>query len=256
MAQRPRQLGPIVMRHAPWHVTAAPADYRFVDETGAVSEAASADALQHMLLQLMEDRALAALPDHGRLRGALAVHEGQGILFVGSPQSGKTTLALALLLAGFEVSGDDLVLIQDDHAIAMPRRFAYWETARDLLPMLPGPGDRALRLGDRRAELKLQIDPTDLGRVWTVRPVPIAAIFCLDPNFGGRSTLRRCTAREALPFLLAQYGPPPNGHPAAIGRFCAMADRSHIAILTLGALDDATRWIRRALEALPEPAAP
>jgi len=249
MAPRAQQDQPILSRHA-WHIAATPGYYRLIDENGVETIAFTAVLMENALRTRVGEQVFAALPHHSVMYAAIGHYAGHGFLLAGGGGSGKTTLAIALLLAGIEVSGDNLVLLRDGQAMAYPRRFFFWESTRSLLPTLPLYSGPPLLLGGGR-ELMSPIDPIDLGCDWRIGPTPIAAVFCLDPNFGGISTLRRCGTLEALQRIVPHCAPPESGDPTWIGRLCAMLDRTQTAILTLGSLDSAIRWIRIALERLP-----
>jgi energy-coupling factor transporter ATP-binding protein EcfA2 len=246
---RARHEHPILVRHD-WQVALGPGGYRLIDDSGAGTIADTIDELHGQILRRISAEALAALPQHGLMRAAIGHHEGRCFLLVGDRGSGKTTLALALLLAGIEISGDDMVLWRADEAMAYPQRFHFWEPTRDLLPALPPYQGAPLLAGGNR-QLKIPVDPIDLGCDWRIRSAPIAALFCLDTNFGGQSLLRRCSAVEALHRVVPQCGAPPSGDPAWIGPLSNLLAHAHTAILTLGTLDSAIRWIRIALDRLP-----
>jgi hypothetical protein len=249
-APQARQCHAIQARHC-WNVTAdAGGYYRLTEEDGRETTELSAAALQRSLLRRMSELALAALPHHSFVRAAIGHHAGHSFLLVGGRGSGKSSLATSLLLAGVSVSGDNLVLIRDGFAMAYPRRFMLWETSLPLLPALPPYTAPRLTRGSA-AELQVPLDPSDLGGDWLIQPEPIDAVFCLDPNFGGRSLLRPCGTLEAAQRVLPNCSAPKARDPLWISRLCAMLGQAHTAVLTLGTLDSAIRWIRIALDRLP-----
>ncbi|HEV7317724.1 MAG TPA: serine kinase [Ensifer sp.] len=66
------------------------------------------------LKAMLTDDVLAGLRRQVALHAALLVKNGQGLLICGAPGAGKTTLALALLSAGFACGGDDIALLGED----------------------------------------------------------------------------------------------------------------------------------------------
>jgi hypothetical protein len=230
-----------------WRVGGGPDGYFLTDEHGSATAADTVEALRDILSGRMADLAIGGFPDHGRLLAALGRHEGRSLLLVGGPNSGKTTLALALLLAGTEMTGDHLALVGGGQAVAYPQRFGYWETTRALLPCLPDHKLPPIYLDGRLRQHRVLIDPLDLGQPWRVRPDPIGWIFCLDSNFSGRSSLRRCSPADALHYILPHCSVPPAGGALWTARFYALLDRIEPAILTLGTLDTAVGWIQRVL---------
>ncbi|PDT50573.1 serine kinase [Sinorhizobium fredii] len=69
------------------------------------------------LKALMTDDVLAGLGTDVALHAALLVKNSRGLLICGAPGAGKTTLAVALMEAGFECGGDDLALLDDNGAL-------------------------------------------------------------------------------------------------------------------------------------------
>jgi hypothetical protein len=74
----------------------------------AVNEVAPA------LKAMLTDDVLAGLRRQVALHAALLVKNRLGLLICGAPGAGKTTLALALLAAGFACGGDDIALLGED----------------------------------------------------------------------------------------------------------------------------------------------
>ena len=64
------------------------------------------------------DDILANLGARVALHAALLVRKSKGLLICGAPGAGKTTLAMALLAAGFAYGGDDIALLDADGLLA------------------------------------------------------------------------------------------------------------------------------------------
>jgi len=237
---------PLRARHD-WQVSGRAGAYLLRDDRGETATIGTLAALRNRVLVRMAELSLDAWSDHGHLQAAVGRHDGRAVLLVGGPQSGKTVLALALQFAGVEMIGDHLALVGGGRAVAYPRRFEYWETAISLLPGLPAHARSPLRIGGRGQQYQIQLDPLDLGRPWRLRPDPIGWIFCLEPNFYGQSSLRRCSPAEALRYILPNCSLPKIGGPLWAARFYALLDQVQPAILTLGTLETAVEWIHRAL---------
>lgn len=238
---------PLRARHD-WQLSGSAGAYLLSDDRGETTTLGTLEALRSRVLVRMAQYSLEAWSDHGHLNAALGRHDSRAFLLVGGPQSGKTVLSLALLRAGAEMTGDQLALVGGGQAVAYPRRFDYWETAGTLLPDLPAYADTPPRLDGRSRQYQLQIDPTDLGKPWRLRPDPVGWVFCLEPNFYGRSSLRRCSPAEALHYILPNCSLPKTGGPLWTARLYALLDQVQPAILTLGTPETAVDWIHRALE--------
>lgn len=186
------------------------------------------------LLRRMHREALAALPDPVRLRAAIARHAGRTFLIVGPQRSGKTTLALALLFDGFDVSGDELVLLHDGQATAFPWRFRVNETSIALLPLLRTVPAVVARNGASARDWWFAVDPTDFGFSWEVAPAPVWAVFYLEPNHGGHSRVIETGKLDMARRLLAQATPPPSNRRGWIGEITGMVDEARTYVVQLG----------------------
>ncbi len=70
------------------------------------------------LKALVTDDILSNLGARVALHAALLVRKSKGLLICGAPGAGKTTLAMALLAAGFSYGGDDIALLNEDGLLA------------------------------------------------------------------------------------------------------------------------------------------
>jgi len=248
-APRATQLYPIEIRHG-LRVEVAGKGHHLLGDDGWEAAGFSTHTALTTLRQRMIERALSALPDHVLIRTAIGYHRGHAFLLVGGHNTGRSTLAVALTLAGFDVSGDDLALFRDGQVIAFPSRFLLWETSWPLLPELPALPGSEVPVG-RGRERQMHLDPIDLGLDWVIRPAPIGAVFCLEPNYGGRSMLTPCSTVEAARRIIPHCGAPQSGDRSWTARLWATLDRAHTAVLTLGTPETAVRWIGTALDHLP-----
>src|SRR5271157_1667866 len=67
----------------------------------------SVTSVLETLYQHLHHSAIAAMPDHIRMRAVTGMHAARSFLIAGPPRAGKTTLALRLMLGGFDITGDD-----------------------------------------------------------------------------------------------------------------------------------------------------
>ena len=169
------------------------------------------------LLRRMHREALAALPDHVRLRAVIGRSGGRSFLVVGPRRSGKTTLALGLLFGGCEISGDELVLLRDGEAVAFPWRFMVNEPSVALLPPLRGLPPVIARGGALARDWWFATDPTAFGRPWDIRPTAIASVFWLEPGHGSRSAVVETGKLDMTRRLLSQTTAPPSRRSGWLG---------------------------------------
>lgn len=96
-------------------------------------------ASAHELVQAVEYAAIATIAQAPGSRlafhGALIARAGAGILILGAPESGKSTLALALWQRGWALLSDDTTLVDSDSGAAWPcpRRVSVRQGSRPLL---------------------------------------------------------------------------------------------------------------------------
>lgn len=186
------------------------------------------------LLRRMHRGALAALPDPVRLRAAIARHAGRTFLIAGPQRSGKTTLALALLFNGCDVSSDELVLLHHGQATAFPWRFRVNETSVALFPSLRTVPAVAARDGTSARDWWFAVDPTDFGFNWEIAPSAVSAVFYVEPNLGGRSHVIETGKLDMARRLLGQATAPPSNRRGWIGEITRMLDTARTYVVQLG----------------------
>jgi hypothetical protein len=139
-----------------------------------------------------------------RLHAGCGAYEGMLFLTAGPKGVGKSTLMTRLLFDGFAVFGDEMVLGFGDQVIALPRPFHVKAPALDLLPEVAALANRLpFVMGDGGFKI-LAFDPTDAGLPWAIRPGRPAAIFFLQPNHQGATTVERCSKVGMMQFLMPQ----------------------------------------------------
>jgi hypothetical protein len=207
----------------------------------------SLSSMRDRLTARMQRRAIEALPDHIAIRAACGAHAGRSFLLVGPKGSGKTTLALRLLLDGFAMSGDALVLLRDGAAVAVPRKFMLGEAGVAPIAKLAAMPQYRAAAQRPRAGRVVPLDPPSFGMPWRIAPAPVSAIFFLDANHGSRSIVRGCAkadlARRVMPLCAA----PVTGRRVWVADLIATIDRAATYVVDFGDLDDAVAGIADAL---------
>ncbi len=190
-----------------------------------------------------------------RLHAGCATVAGRRALFSGDKAAGKTTLMLGLLAAGHEVHGDENVLLRGGVTLPLPRKFHLREGTLNLIPEFASvreslsPREHPV-IGPFRF-----CDPTDLGRPWNVGFAPAAAVFILEPGFGGASVVSPCPKVDLVRHLLFQTVNLSDAPGREIREISLLADAAAAFRLKVGDLAGAVREIETALAALPAPAA-
>lgn len=168
------------------------------------------------------------------------------MLLVGEKEAGKTTTAMHLLLEGFDMVGDELVLLRDGEAVTFPRPFYVRDTALKMLPRFAG-HDAAPFVRTTDGGRLVAADLQQFGARWRIRPAPIGAIFFLEPNHGGATSFTPCGKLEMVQRMLSQTSPPPSGRAGWMRDFCSAINQADTIVARMGDLQEATRLFRRFL---------
>jgi hypothetical protein len=176
--------------------------------------------------------------------------DGRRVLFAGGRKSGKTTLALGLLSAGWTFEGDARVFIGADGVAAHPRTLRVpqslvWRHScfADLL-------DGAPSLVVDGLETTFAVDPRRWGRGWSVVAGKVDAVFFLENADSLHSAIRRTSSDEAFGRALQLFSsvlPLTARHVSLLRSIVAAPFLFH---LELGALDGAVGGIVETLQAI------
>lgn len=199
------------------------------------------------LFARLHDRAIANLPDHLRIHAASGVGADGLFLLVGNKHAGKSTLAIHLLLEGYTILGDELVLLRNGEGVTFPRRFYLRPGSIALLPSLAAPARNAPFVNAPIEGRLTAIDPLVLGRRWRIAPARVATIIYLEPNHGGQSSVTRCGKVEMVQRVLPQCTPPVSKRSDWVADLCATINRANTVVLTLGTLASASAVLRTVL---------
>jgi hypothetical protein len=186
-----------------------------------------------------------------RLHAGCADVSGSRALFTGNKASGKTSFLMKLLTLGGEVPSDENVLLLGGAALPVPRKFHLREATFSLLPELAPHRENSRLYTYAEIGAFRFFDPTDLGRSWRVRRGPVDAVFTIESNFGGASSVEPCPKIDMVRHLLFQtvnLSGRPGPQLAELTRFV-----NDVAAfrLRLGDIDEAAAAVTAVLEKLP-----
>jgi hypothetical protein len=120
------------------------------------------------------------------IHAAAVARNGQGLLVVGQSGAGKTSIAIACALAGWDYLGDDAVIVRADPA----RVGALYSSARlraDTFDLFPGAMAASLGVSDDAGEPKAEVDMALLGGLGHGEADIRAILF---PHRSGRTAAR------------------------------------------------------------------
>jgi hypothetical protein len=223
--------------------------YRVRTPDGAVREqltvAGLIDHLHRELFALAIDERPRAL----LLHAACLRKDGRRLLMVGTEGAGKTTTTLRLMLAGFEIEGDENVFVDAQGVIARPRGLRVKQGALAQLPQIAAAIARAPCLSDHRDRKIYNLDPRSLGARWQIRQGAADVILLLRANHGGGSSIRPLAPLAAAREIMAEIAFPEIERGRAVAALARLTGRARAFDLSLGDPERAVALIDRVMAA-------
>jgi hypothetical protein len=191
---------------------------------------------------------LQAKPTAGIFHAALLRCRDRKVLITGREAAGKTTLAMRLVQAGYELEGDENVFLDQDGVIARPRGCRVKESSLAFLPAMAEAIAKAPAYVDYFGRKIFNVDPRIVGGTWRIEKGKVDRIIVLQPNHGGYSSLRRMQPLALSQALLSEFGLRESGRSASIGAVARLAGTCQGFDLSLGDHETAIKCIDRALD--------
>lgn len=202
--------------------------------------------LAYALLALFHEQAFRDINDTIRVHAACADYNGSRFVVIGDKGAGKTTLMLKLLLArdGFQVHGDEMVLINNNGAMPFPRRFHVKGGYSRLFKGLRSAIETSPRLLVAPSRWLYAFSPAEAGFSWDIDDKPIKAIYYLTPNHEGKTSVKQCSGLQMCQNILPlSYLSKSNEH-LKIPQLCRLINNVASYHLHIGDLDRAVAIIR------------
>ena len=200
----------------------------------------------------LHELAFGALAEYTKIHAGCATWRGRRFLVVGHGRAGKTTLMTRLLVDGFSVEGDEMVLVRNGCVVAYPRRFGIRRRTLDLVPqvgVLAPHLSGALAANEPDGYQILALDPSQLGLPWRIGSGPAEVLLLLDGRHAGPTEARACPDHLMVRGVIAQSSPPSTGRAAWVRDVCTVVRGAASYWLTLGDLDSAVSVVRQCAEA-------
>lgn len=246
MVQRAEQDIPLE-EHCDISVLWEDGEYRISGGGGEDESELSLSVAFNALFARIHDLGMRRFSDHIRIHAASGFGRNGMVLLVGEKWAGKTTTAVHLLLEGFEMVGDELVLLRHGEAITFPRPFYLRHAAVELLPKLGDAPNGAPFVNAEIAGKLIAIDPLKLDRPWKIRPAPVGTIVFLEPNHGGASSVKACSKVEMVRRVLAQSSAPSSAREDWVADFCNTVNQAETVVARMGDLASSTDLFRKLL---------
>jgi hypothetical protein len=199
------------------------------------------------LYQRLHHHAIAAMPDHIRMRAVIGMYGGRSFLIIGPERAGKTTLALGLMLEGVDITSDELALLRFGVAVAFPRKFLVRENDIGHIPRLRTLDRLSACVNNPQEDRLVALDPLEFGKQWRIAPAAVSSIFYIEPNYGARTTLQRYGKVEMIRHILPQCAPPVSGRRDWLSDLCATVEQANTFVIELGDLESAVAATLRVL---------
>lgn len=165
-----------------------------------MQEVESASSMIDFVLANVTIQAVELMEDFVALHAAAAAWGGQGVIFPGPPDSGKTTLVAGLTQVGFAYLTDEAALIDPSTGFLhpFPRALAMDERSVDVIPglrqKLPPDHEQFMRY-------RYHVPPDDLRPGAVGRPCRVRFVVAPHYEEGGETALEPMTRAEALMML-------------------------------------------------------
>ncbi|HVL72136.1 MAG TPA: hypothetical protein VM434_09645 [Beijerinckiaceae bacterium] len=229
----------------PVEITADPVSDGFLvtlpgRELREASVVAAANRIHQAIFTGIQEEAAGAPLVHG----ACVVQCGRRMVLVGRKGSGKSTLTLHLLARGFDVEGDEHVVLREADLIAKPRRMRVKPGSLRFVPALAEAVLNSPTLPEMPLQEVYAVDPSVAGRPWRIRPGRADHLVFLEPNHGGGSALRPLDADEAFRRLAGDCLVPERQRIVALTRLRRLVHDAPAWLLSLGDLFEAEEVLR------------
>jgi hypothetical protein len=246
IVQRSEQDFP-VSRHHHYSVTHDERGYLLVEDGTVLTQELARFIILENLSKRMHQHAFEALPAYSRIHAASGFAGDRFFIVCGEKYAGKSTLSLRLLYEGFQMVGDELVMLHKTKAVTFPRKMYIRHDCVDLVPAFQSLADSLPFVSNAHDDKIFAFDPLLISRPWRIRPAPIATFIYIEPNHGGRSRLRSCGKLEMVQRILMQANAPITPSPNWIGEITSAIDMADTYILELGDLESAVLDLKRRL---------
>jgi hypothetical protein len=182
------------------------------------------------------------------LHAACLRHHGKRMLLVGPKNAGKSTLTLALALAGYEVEGDENVFVSLAGVTARPRACRVKESSLEVLPALAALAAETPFIADYHGRKIYNLAPDRLGRPWRIATGKVDAVVLLHANHGGMSSLRKVPPLALSRALMAETAFPAAGKAMGVAAVTALAAGAAGYDLSVGDLKTAISCLNHVMK--------
>jgi hypothetical protein len=182
------------------------------------------------------------------LHAACLVRGGRRVLLAGPKNAGKSTLTLALGLAGYAIEGDENVFVSMAGVTARPRACRVKESTLGVLPALADLAEDVPYITDYHGRKIYNLAPDRLGTPWRIGTGKVDVVILLHANHGGMSSIRKVPPLALTRALMAETAFPETGKAAGIAAVAALAAGAAGYDLSVGSLAAAVDCVNSVME--------
>ena len=220
-----------------------------MQDGAVIHEVMTAQAAMEFLHVQLFASSIGDFPDASILHTACLRRDGRRLLLVGSKATGKSTLTLRLIGAGYEIEGDEHVFVDGVQVIARPRACRIRESSLPYLPEMAQIIMASPRYQEAWSGTFFNVDPRAFGVDWRIERGAVDCIFVLRPNHGGYSSIRPMQPSALMQCLMSQTGWREAHRNASVASIAAVSSSVRAFDLSLGDHASALRCIECALKA-------
>ncbi|HQT64789.1 MAG: hypothetical protein B7Z75_06485 [Acidocella sp. 20-57-95] len=187
--------------------------------------------------------------DRPLLHAACLKYKDRRVLIVGPKNAGKSTLTLALGLAGFAIEGDENVLIDLHGVTARPRACRVKESSFSVLPILAPLTENTAFITDFHGRKIYNVPPDLLGQPWRIATGKVDLIIVIHANHGGMSSIRPLPPLGLTQEIMAETAFPAAGKALGVAAIARMVSGAAGYDLSSGDLWGAVACIKAVLSA-------
>jgi hypothetical protein len=214
--------------------------YQILAGGSPVDQHASPQAVAASLYERLTMLSLSDFPLAPLIHAASLRRGGRRLILVGPKGGGKTTLALRLIDAGYEIEGDENVFVTGDHVAARPRALRVKASTLELIPSLADTLHLTPHFENGGSERIYNLDPRKAGApFWRIECGPVQFIVLIKPNHQGHSSLRPVPPLQLAREAIAESAFRVSNRGRAIADIAKLVGSARGFELSLGNLDQA-----------------
>ena len=202
----------------------------------------------HMLSrahQILRDILIEEEPAAPILHAASVVAEGRRFIFLANKSTGKTTICLKCLAAGFRVEGDEHVAILETGVMSRARTLRIKQSSLGMVPELDDIIRNCPAIHDWNGDRIYSMAPRTVDGQWQIEEGDAHFLVFLSANHGGATTIRPMASDVAFESLLEMSFLPEHGRGAAVARLHRLTRQCQVVEMQLGDLDRAIWHLRQ-----------